>query len=295
MTTLRSKPISFDVFAEEEYRDCVIYRALLSIETVPEFRKILQEIIKNQEDHYEFWKKLSSQKEFGISNAQVALYKSMRRVLGLTFTLRFLEAKEKYAIQEYESLLKVAPPEVKEKIRQIIKHETHHEKEFIGQIKEEKVEFISNIILGLNDGLIELTGALVGFSFAFNSQLTVALSGLITGTAASLSMASSAYMQARHEEGKDAKKAGIYTGISYIIVVALLVLPFFLLNSMMASLTTMIITVVIIITATAYYTAIIFERRFSKQFGEMFVFSIGVALVSFLIGSAFQRWLGTEA
>ncbi len=284
----------FDAFAYDEYKDYLIYKELLERETDPELKKVLTEIVGHQFEHYGFWETLSTKKEFVIPPYKIWFFRMIRKVLGLTFTLRFLERDEREAIKRYKELLATTKePPIKERLKKIIYHEEYHEKRLIGEIKEEKVEFISSIILGLNDGLIELMGALVGFSFAFNNHTVVALTGLITGVAASLSMASSAYMQARHETGKDARKSGIYTGVSYIIVVLLLVAPFFFISSSFIAMAVMFFIALFIISSISYYTAIIFERNFTNQFGEMLLFSIGVTLITFLIGSFFRQWIGS--
>lgn len=283
-------------FAYTEYRDYVAYRELAKIERNQDFKIILEELAEHEKGDYEFWRALSSKKEFSIHPAQVWVWKLMRRVLGLTFLAKFLESHEAKSIRHYEKYLKnVTDKELREKIETIMEHAEEHERMLMSKIKEEKVEFIGSIILGLNDGLIELSGALVGFSFAFNNHLVVATTGIITGIAASLSMASSAYMQARHEEnGKSPKKAATYTGISYIIVVLLLVMPFIISAERTSSLAIMAGIILILITTISYYTSIIFERSFKRQFMEMFVFSIGVALISFIIGSLVQYFVGVE-
>lgn len=58
-----------------------------------------------------------------------------------------------------------------------------------------------------------------------NTRL-IAMAGLITGIAASFSMAASDYLsQKADSEGKDALKSSLYTGSAYIITVALLIIP----------------------------------------------------------------------
>ena len=56
------------------------------------------------------------------------------------------------------------------------------------------------MVLGLNDALVEFTGALAGYTFALQNTLLVAMTGLITGVAASLSMATSEYLSTKSEE-----------------------------------------------------------------------------------------------
>lgn len=162
------------------------------------------------------------------------------------------------------------------------------------RIEEERVDFTGSIVLGMNDGLIELTGVLVGFSSVFNNLQVVALSGTITGISAALSMASSAYMQARHEEGKHPTKAALYTGVAYFVVVMLLVSPYVLLDTISDARLTMFGIIFIILASVSWYTSTLFDRKFGKQFGEIVFFSMGVALVSYGIGTFFRNWTGIE-
>ena len=55
------------------------------------------------------------------------------------------------------------------------------------------------MVLGLNDALVELTGALAGFTLAFRNTCLIAMAGFITGIAASLSMAASEYLSTKSE------------------------------------------------------------------------------------------------
>jgi VIT1/CCC1 family predicted Fe2+/Mn2+ transporter len=76
-------------------------------------------------------------------------------------------------------------------------------------------------VLGLNDALVELTGALAGLTLALQNGQLIALTGLITGTAAALSMAASEYLSVRAEgERTNPARAAIYTGIANILTVA---------------------------------------------------------------------------
>jgi VIT1/CCC1 family predicted Fe2+/Mn2+ transporter len=283
-------------FAFNQYRAYKVYSYLATFETDIAFKRILLDLAKHELDHYKFWLRFSSKKEFFISSIYLFWFKFVRKVLGLTFTARYLERNEEELIAHYKTFLeKTTDLSIRKEIRRVIKHEEENERELIGQIKEEKVAFISSIILGLNDGLIELTGALVGFAFALRENLVVALTGSITGLAASLSMASSAYMQAKYEPGKDARKAAIYTGITYIIVVLLLLMPFIFSSTIFIALGFLLGIIFLIITSVSYYTAILFNRSFRKQFGQMALFSLGVALITFLIGLVLRYFVGVEA
>ncbi|MDI6704563.1 MAG: VIT1/CCC1 transporter family protein [bacterium] len=82
------------------------------------------------------------------------------------------------------------------------------------------------MVLGLNDALVELTGALAGFTFALQNTRVVAMAGLITGVAASLSMTTSEYLSTKSEGGaKSPFKASVYTGSAYVLTVMFLIFP----------------------------------------------------------------------
>ncbi|MBI1992803.1 MAG: VIT1/CCC1 transporter family protein, partial [Candidatus Omnitrophica bacterium] len=173
--------------------------------------------------------------------------------------------------------------------------ETHHEQELIAQIQEERVRFLSSIVLGVNDGLIELTGVLVGLACALRNHLSVVLLGTVTGIAASLSMAASAYMQARHEAGKEPRKAGLYTGGAYLLVVALLVLPYGFFSNIALAVGVMFGLSLLLILGLSCYSSVLFDRDFTRQAGEMLLFSLGVAGITFLLGSFVRSLMGQIA
>jgi len=149
--------------------------------------------------------------------------------------------------------------------------------------------------LGLNDALVELTGALAGLTFAFRDTRLIALSGLITGIAASLSMASSEYLAHRaNDQGGRAAKAAVYTGIAYIVTVALLVLPYLVMQSYVGALVLTMTVAILIILVFNFYVSVAKDLSFRKHFLEMAGLSLGVAALSFGIGILVREVLGVE-
>ena len=125
------------------------------------------------------------------------------------------------------------------------------------------------MVLGLNDALVELTGALAGLTFAFQNTRLISIAGLITGVAASLSMAASEYLSKKSEESSDSPyKASLYTGIAYIVTVILLILPYLILNNPYLALAFTILIAIIIIFVFNFYIAIAKEIPFKKRFFE---------------------------
>lgn len=172
-------------------------------------------------------------------------------------------------------------------------------------LEEDALLYLGSVILGLSDALVELTGALAGLTFAFQSLNLVALAGLVTGIAASFSMAASEYLSTKEEsDGRSPFKAAGFTGISYIITVFLLVMPYLLLQAddpfryglaphVQALGCTLAIGFTIIATFNGY-VAIAQDEPFGKRFVEMAGILIVVSVISFVIGIALRSWFGVE-
>ena len=151
-------------------------------------------------------------------------------------------------------------------------------------------------MLGMNDALVELTGSLAGFTFAMQNTRLIALSGLIMGISATFSMASSEFLAAKSEGRDDALKSCSYTGVAYLITVALLILPYLVLDSAqyMTALFCMLAVVVFIIAGFTYYISVAQDEKFRPRFLEMSLISIGVAVISFFVGVLAKRFLGVD-
>lgn len=93
-----------------------------------------------------------------------------------------------------------------------------------------RLSYMSSVVLGLNDALVEFTGALAGFTLALNEPRLVALTGSITGVAAALSMAASEYLSTKSDATgeKHPLRAALCTGTAYLVTVAILIIPYLL-------------------------------------------------------------------
>ena len=63
--------------------------------------------------------------------------------------------------------------------------------------------YSGSIALGLNDALVEITGALAGFTFALQESMLIGILGLIMGVAAALSMAASEFLSSKEEKSQN--------------------------------------------------------------------------------------------
>lgn len=156
-------------------------------------------------------------------------------------------------------------------------------------IKEECLQYISSTVLGLNDALVELTGALAGLTFALRDGHLIATAGLLTGIAASLSMAASEYLATRSEDGaKDPVKAALFTGSAYIITVLCLVFPYIIFSNAYVCLGFALLNAIVVISLFTYAMSVIQGISFKRSFLEMVGISMGVAALTFVIGIIIQ-------
>ncbi len=252
-------------------------------------KKVLQKISDDEERHAQFWSQYTG---VSIKPKRLTIWKYLliQKILGLTFTIKMMEKGEETAERNYQNILNEIP-----EAAPILKEEQEHEKMLVEMIDERKIEYIGSMVLGLNDALVELTGALAGLSFALQHTRLIGMAGLITGIAASLSMASSEYLSKRTEAGEQSPLvAAFYTGIAYIFTVLLLVGPFFVFAHYLLALANTLIFVILVIWFFSFFVSIVKEMDFKRTFGEMTAISLGVTLVSFGIGLLTRHFLGVD-
>jgi VIT1/CCC1 family predicted Fe2+/Mn2+ transporter len=251
-------------------------------------KKILKTISEDELGHYRFWKE-HTKEDVKPDRLKVVKYFMISKILGLNFGVKLMENGEKQAQAVYDMISKAVPG-----ARAIENDEDRHERELIGMIQEEKLKYVGSIVLGLNDALVELTGALAGFSFALQNAGTVALAGLITGVAAALSMGASEYLSTKSEGSSGKKspgKASVYTTIAYMLTVLALVAPFLMLNNVFLSLGITIFITIAVIFFFTFYISVAKDLNFKRRFLEMAVISLGIAGVSFVIGAIIKVFL----
>lgn len=257
-----------------------IYFRIAQVTPEPHNRDVLTCIAAEELHHYTIWKQYTG-KEIAPAVLRVWFYYLISRLLGMTFAVKLMEGVEQGAQTRDEALL-VAIPEM----TAMLADEAAHEQELIALIDEDRLKYVGSVVLGLNDALVEFTGTLAGLTFAIQNSQIIAVAGLITGVAASLSMAASEYLSQRSEgtTGTNPKTAAIYTGITYIMTVSLLILPFLILPSPYLALVFTLIGAVLVIFVFTFYISVAKDLPFWKRFAEMAAISLGIAAISFVIG-----------
>jgi vacuolar iron transporter family protein len=278
------------IFQRTELTEYHIYSKLAKKLNSPGNAKILLQIAGDELRHYNGWKKYSGQ-ELQPDRVKIWFYYLVSRLFGFTFGVKLMEGGEQAAQKNYSGIAAVIP-----EAAQFKREEDVHEERLIGMLDEERLRYAGSVVLGLNDALVELTGALAGLTLALQNGKLIALSGLITGIAASLSMAASEYLSTRSEKTeKQPVRAAIYTGFAYVITVSLLVLPYLISpDTFYIDLAIALTTAVIIIAIFNYYISVAKGESFWARFAEMAILSLSVAVFSFGIGYLIRLWLGVN-
>lgn len=275
---------------QNEVTEWATYRALADRVKDEHNKTTLLQLADEELAHAKIWQGYSGQ-ALKPQRFKVLWRKLTAILMGFTFTIKLMEKGEVGAEATYLALAEEVPESM-----EIARQEGAHEKALIDMLDEERLQYVGSMVLGLNDALVELTGTLAGITFALQNTRLVALSGLITGISATLSMASSEYLSAKNDGEENPLKSCVYTGIAYVITVALLILPHLLFpnEKYLWALATMLLIVVCIIAFFSYYIAVAKDLSFKKRFFEMFIISVGVAVIAFVIGLLAKQLLGVD-
>lgn len=277
-------------FQRQELTDRLIYTNMAKMEKNLQNKAVLFRIAHDEAEHAAVWQRYSGL-EAKPNILRVWLCTVLTFIFGYTFVIKVMEKGETSTALGYVPLI----PDIPE-AKNIVLQEEGHEKTLHDMLDEERLHYVGAMVLGLNDALVELTGTIAGLTFALADNRIVALAGIITGISATLSMAASNYLAERANNNPEAFKSCLYTGIAYLVTVVLLVLPYLLYphDMYLSALVTMLAVVVFIIFFFNYYISVAKSLPFWRRFGEMAAISLGVAVISFVIGLVAKSVLGVE-
>jgi vacuolar iron transporter family protein len=189
----------------DELFDLSLYKALRTV-TQPDVHHTLDELIKVETGHLAFWQKFFDLKltelNFG-RKIKLAFMMLVCRIFGSTAVHLVLEAIEVHGVRKYLALWREYQHKpLGEALRGILMDEFKHEDVLVTELTKRKInpERIRNIFLGLNDGLVEILGAVSGFFGAFGSAKLVLIAALTTATAGALSMAAGSFLALSSEK-----------------------------------------------------------------------------------------------
>ncbi|WP_297553172.1 VIT1/CCC1 transporter family protein [Thermococcus sp.] len=196
-------------FYLDEWADAELYGRLAEWEKDEKIRAEFKRLAELERWHAEFWKSFLERRNEKppkpkVNRLTVWGVKLLRKFLGPGSVASLLEMGENSAIEKYFRFLneyaREMSDEERETLRRVILDEIEHEKFFREEEKAFHVENIRDLVLGMNDGLVEILGAVTGLSAVYpNNPQLVGISGLIVGVAGALSMAIGAFVSVRSQ------------------------------------------------------------------------------------------------
>lgn len=302
----------------DELFDLSLYKALRGI-TKPDTQKVLDELVIVEAQHLAFWQKFFDSKLTTLDlgrRLKLQLFVLICRVFGSTAVHLALEAIEVYGVRKYLSLWKSYKGQpLGHALEGILLDEFKHEDVLVTQLTERKInpEKIRNIFLGLNDGLVEILGAVSGFFGAFGDAVTVLIAASTTAAAGSLSMAAGAYAALNSEKEIKATEfdkkqflgeetgssemeeqplaSALFVGGAYIVGAMVPVLPvLFGAKDALASLITAGSMIVLVSTLLAFLSGMDIKRRILMN---LVIITVAVG-VTYAIGTAARAIWGVS-
>jgi predicted membrane protein (TIGR00267 family) len=188
----------------DELFDLSLYRKLWSISD-PELQETLAELISVEIGHVAFWQDFFKLKLPTLDTARKLKFSFIVlicRIFGAPAVDLVLEAIEVYGVRKYlEVWEKYKNEPLGSAVRGVLEDELKHEDEIVTRLKERIInpDRVRNIFLGINDGMVEILGAVSGFFASLSQNALVLVAGLTTAVAGAISMAAGAYVATSSE------------------------------------------------------------------------------------------------
>ena len=270
----------------DEWSDYTLYdRLSKTVSSDSPFAGVLAELSATEHGHYEFWKKYVPGEEPTLGKLKLYWILFLRRFFGLTFATRYLDRHESSVVKEYQGLAELIPEGDRTAFEAMVADEREHEKAFALKVESSAVRYIAFVVLGLADALVEISGIHAGWLGLFDKTEIAGLAGVIAGGAASLAMASAAFAQAKQGFQGSARLSAVYTGVSYFITAVILATPYFLTSNMLLALGSSLTLAVVILAITTWYSVVIQQKVFLKDFVEILAILFATTIVVFALGA----------
>ncbi len=192
-------------FYADEHSAARLYAYLAGSEKSIELRERFAELARVETAHAAFWKAFLLKR--GVTPAEPSRLtfiwtRSLRHILGTRRYLSFLEISEQSAVESYYAFLNsaVIGDVEKSSVARLIEDELGHEEELESQFNVLPADNVRDFVMGMNDGLVELLGAVTGLSAVYPTRpQVVGINGLVVGLAGALSMGIGTWVSVRSQ------------------------------------------------------------------------------------------------
>ncbi len=233
-------------YFKNEYIHGMVYASLSEKEKDGKAKFLLKRLAKKEIEHTGMWraklrKKGIMPKEPGNAFLSVWFFYIIRKIFGVSFMINILELDEDRIVNRYKALLEAKSLGRSERnsLKKLLITENRYESMIIAKIRqnEHTLKYTRSMILGLNDGIVEVLAAVSGFAALAAAPGIVVIGGIVVGISGTLSMTGGAYLAAKShtivssDSGDKTKESeplaeAYYTGVLYIIGALVPILPF---------------------------------------------------------------------
>jgi vacuolar iron transporter family protein len=167
---------------------------------------VLAELIPVETRHLAFWQHFFKIEESSLDwrrRLKLRVLMTVSRVLGPMGIHLTLEAIEIYGIRKYLSIWeRYRHTELGQAVRGILQDEFDHEDEIVSRAGSRRIDpgRVRSVVLGFNDGLVEILGAVSGFFAALGDTRLVLMAGVSVAAVGAFSMAAGAHAGASSEQ-----------------------------------------------------------------------------------------------
>jgi VIT1/CCC1 family predicted Fe2+/Mn2+ transporter len=227
-----------------------------------------------------------------VSRFRVYGIRLLEAILGATFAIKFLQRHEKSTVKRYRSIERLIPESDRESFGRMLKEEEEHEARLAEQTEGTVLRYMSFVVLGLADAIVEISGIHAGSLGIYNSTELTGLAGIVAGAAASISMASAAFAQAKQGFQGSAKVSAAITGASYFSNAVCLAAPYFLTSDAAYAMVASLGIAVLVLVFTSYYNSIISGAHFLRDFAELAGTMFAATVVLLVLGVVIRTHFG---
>ena len=288
----------FQNLYESELKHYYVFKSLADREKDPSLKSVLQRLAKEELKHSQIWKEIPYLSKVGKNYENSFFVNSITALsglVGLQLTIKVMEYGEVSLERKLEhniKNLKLSKTEghTLSKIRK-------SEKEAEDPLKDRLLNYspvlnnIRSVIFGMNDGLVEILGAVAGFAAAIKGPQIILVAGLIVAIAGTLSMTGGAYLAVEYEksiykkkETDSSKAAAFYTGIAYIFGSLFPLLPFLLGFGGYYALALSIIITALVLILVSILISIVSDTSIAKRIRSTLLISLGIVAITIIIG-----------
>lgn len=313
----REERIGFErAFFKDEYTDHFVYTYLMRKTRNEGLRSLLEEFVKKEEKHMEVWESLLNEENIFPTAPSLVLpramaFRSLGRLFGTPFMVKLLERNEENGLGAYEKAHKARVFNARgmRALEWIMRDERVHEKKLLERITsyESNLDYIKAIILGLNDGLVEILAAVAGLAALATGSTVVVIGGIIVGISGTLSMAGGAYLAfksqnivseaveedsgKKEEKRTDPLRDAYYTGLFYFLGALVPILPFLFGATSYYGIALSILLDAIVLVIASIVIGVISGTSIKRRIFEMLVISIGAAMITIAVGTFARVYL----